>query len=222
MAPITCKVISSSGVQVEGMNVVLSCKDQCLNTFTEFESFTDDTGSIHFWFPFPSAGRCEIIEPEQVDNASYPRFTMAFFPRPSLDKPLPWVSIQADLYLPSDRQHEIVLRLGTDFYTLEHIAQPVCGDPVISDVAMSDLILCAGTSTEVTEVAVVPATLASQRSPSPLMLPSPITPDCGAIAKRRRPAKRGRKRKAPSGDRNTRPAKKRKLRHSSDVETIED
>ncbi|KJK84682.1 hypothetical protein H633G_11618 [Metarhizium anisopliae BRIP 53284] len=97
MAPITCKVVDANNRGRPGVYVVLECKDQLHRGIATLESLTDEDGGISLWFPTPSPGRTDDVEPQIVDSSNIPRVSLTFFPHtvPSTC-PGPFLSIHTD------------------------------------------------------------------------------------------------------------------------------
>lgn len=99
MAPITCNVVDTCGLGVQGVHVILECYDLQNNCLASLSSMTDDKGEIGSWYPiFPSGGNV-ITQPKIVDTTTSARATMAFFPHPLLIGSAPWTSIRTDVHL---------------------------------------------------------------------------------------------------------------------------
>ncbi|RFU75235.1 restless-like transposase [Trichoderma arundinaceum] len=154
MAPITCKVVDTHNVGVEGVHVIMDCRDRFHNHTAKLESLTDVQGGISFWYPFPASDDVSALEPQIADAIDIPRVSLTFYPHPRLMAPhAPWVSIRADLYLPGATSHGVVLHLE-DNPRLEYTAYPVSGP--IGQLALP------------VQVMEVP------RTPSPLLISPPL------------------------------------------------
>ncbi|QYT04956.1 Restless-like transposase [Trichoderma simmonsii] len=156
MAAITCKVVDTYNIGVEGVQVILDCRDRFYNHVGKLESLTDAGGKINFWYQFPASCYGSGLEPQVVDATDIPRVSLTFYPHPRLMAPhAPWVSIRADLYLPGVAGHSVVLHLE-DTPRLEYTTDPVSGpiSPLAVDTQALDIL----------------------RTPSPFLLsPPPLT-----------------------------------------------
>ncbi|KAF5136455.1 hypothetical protein E5D57_000217 [Metarhizium anisopliae] len=159
MAPITCKVVDANNRGRPGVYVVLECKDQLHRGIATLESLTDEDGGISLWFPTPSPGRTDDVEPQIVDSSNIPRVSLTFFPHtvPSTC-PGPFLSIHTDLYLQGDECHGITLYLDPH-PRLEHSPVPVAS-PLNKFAA-------AAVSTQEPQQ--------DLSTPSPLLLPPPVS-----------------------------------------------
>lgn len=154
MAPITCKVVDGYGHGVQGVRVTLDCRNRFRNHTMKLESFTDEQGGISFWYPSPVSHDFSALEPQIVDAVMIPYVALTFHPRSQLMPPQgPWLSIRADLYLPSMASHGVVLHLE-ESPRLEYTPYPVSG-------SMGQLMAS-------------PQALDILRTPSPLQLPPPL------------------------------------------------
>ncbi|KAF4468241.1 restless-like transposase [Fusarium albosuccineum] len=163
MAPITCKVADPFGAGIQGIYVILECKDQYGNISSKYESFSDDGGNVHYWFDFTPMGKSVELRPRVINVLNVPRVTLTFLPGLK-GSCFPWASIQTDVYLSDEGSHEFLLALHPNCasYHLEH--------------AMFTA-FCQGNSEmecDTTPEYEMIDFNGSSRSPSPLQLPPPV------------------------------------------------
>lgn len=148
MAPITCSVIDTRGLGVQGVHVILECYDLGYNCLASLNSITDHNGEIGSWFPIFSSNDGGITESKVMDTTTTPRASLAFFPHPLLIGNAPWTSIHTDVHLDGLTNH-VILHVS-EAPRLEYKSYPLT-NPIGSIVALRDL-----------------------HTPSPLQLPSPV------------------------------------------------
>ncbi|KAK5997522.1 hypothetical protein PT974_02916 [Cladobotryum mycophilum] len=146
MAPLTCQVVDALNTGVPGVHVSLDCWDKSCNPLARLRSVTGSDGGIYLWFPTALAAAGET-EPQIVDTANITQITLTFFPRSV--SVAPWLSVAANLYLPGQPCHGVILHLVTTPW-LEHTVHPVAG-PMRRPIAAS-----------------------RDDTPSPLLLPPPV------------------------------------------------
>jgi len=110
MAPFTCKVVDAFERGLPGVLAVLDCRDEMYNNFAILESNSDENGDILVWFPMTFGERA--LKAQTMDTAITPRMSLTFYPdNGSIPPASPWISIQADLYLPGEGEHKIILHV---------------------------------------------------------------------------------------------------------------
>ena len=161
MASITCKVVDSNFIGIQGIYAQLHCKDQTGNTIFDYEAFSDEDGSIQYWFRRDKRDR-GTPDAEIIYGGHFPVISLSFNPG-IREHDFPWHSIHTELRLTRVARHEFILVLyacsGTHY--LEHAVSS------LHDAQME----WEGPSTDQEMVNTDP-----RRSPSPLQLPSPIIP----------------------------------------------
>ena len=122
MAPLTCQVLDAEAHPLQGIHVAVEAKDQCQNAIAKFESYTNELGCIDSWFPFPSPGHTEIIQPIIIDSRFVPRLNIVFFPIQGGNSYGAWTRLQSDMLLIGNDSHHVTLRLNkiTSSYQIEH------------------------------------------------------------------------------------------------------
>ena len=161
MAPVTCKVIGPSHFGIEGVHVALECKDQYMNIIARFWAFTDSVGIVQRWVPNLPHGFLPSADPQSVDTQEYPWMRMRFFAGP-YSPPNPWMNVQADMYLPDNTYHGVILYLDllNSSYHVRHTSQPE---------------MISGHVPTTSEKIIEMVDSGVDRSPSPLQLRPPAT-----------------------------------------------
>lgn len=163
MAPFTCKVVDSFHCGIPGVLTSLRCKDQHGRLVSTFESYTDSDGDVKYWLRAPFSSNSQA---ETVDIYNTPLLSISFsLPPTFLQKDVPWVKIQTEVYLTSEFCHGVVLHLFDHLasYRFEHTRKPAVGPFKWGNSSCEfDLMDC---------------DVSYMRTPSPLQLPPSVLDD---------------------------------------------
>ncbi|KAL6887145.1 hypothetical protein HDV57DRAFT_488133 [Trichoderma longibrachiatum] len=124
MAQITCKVVDSCTLAVQGVYVILERYGlEHTRHPALLHSITDENGEVTSWYPIFSSGDGVSEKPVIADITSTSRASLAFFPHPKLIGSAPWTSIRTEIHL-GGPSHHVVLHLS-EVPHLEFCVRPV-------------------------------------------------------------------------------------------------
>ena len=158
MAPILFQAINNQYVGIQGFHVLL---DLPTAPPERFEGYTDGTGMVTTWHPFPTTPQPVLREPRRIDSTSHSRFTMTIFSNPFVVQRIPWISLRTEL-VPDEAYCGTILRVDSGGSTyFEHAVDLSQFYPGHAEHWSADTLV------DMTDAP-------WSRSPSPFQLPSPL------------------------------------------------